>query len=188
MHDNENTAVEATKEIIKKFGGTLIELQNDGKRLINFSLKDEQFTIDPNRIFTGEGIVKTLKNNGEYSIEAVKETNKFAAKLKNLLKDVRLVIAVHNNSNENYSVKSYQAGGEYDTDAKLVNLEPQMDIDDFFFVTDDSFFRKLKAKIKMLLFRIISMRRTTVLYRFIAVKTKFLISMSKASKDIYGNK
>jgi hypothetical protein len=146
MHDNENTAVEATKETIKKYGGTLIELQNDGKRLINFSLKDERFTIDPNRIFTVEGIVKTLKNNGEYSTEAEKETNKFAGNLKNFLKNVRLVIAVHNNSNENYSVKSYETGGEYDTDAKLVNLEPEMDIDDFFFVTDDNLFRKLKTK------------------------------------------
>jgi hypothetical protein len=146
MHDNENTAVEATKEIIKKYGGTLIELQNDGKRLINFSLKDERFTIDPNRIFTGEGIVKTLKNNGEYSTEAEKETNRFAGNLKNFLKNAQLVIAVHNNSNENYSIKSYEASGEYDTDAKLVNLEPEMDVDDFFFVTDDNLFRKLKAK------------------------------------------
>jgi hypothetical protein len=146
MHDNENTAVEATKETIKEFGGTLIELRNDGKRLINFSLKDERFTIDPNRIFTSDGVVKTLKSNGEYSTQAEKETNKFAAKLKNLLKNVRLVIAVHNNSNENYSVKSYEAGGEYDTDVKLVNIKPEMDVDDFFFVTDNNLFRKLKAK------------------------------------------
>jgi hypothetical protein len=146
MHDNENTAVEATKETIKKYGGTLIELQNDGKRLINFSLKDERFTIDPNRIFTVEGIVKTLKNNGEYSTEAEKETNKFAGILKNFLKNARLVIAVHNNSNESYSIKSYENGGEYDSDAKLVNLEPEMDVDDFFFVTEDNIFRKLKAK------------------------------------------
>jgi hypothetical protein len=146
MHDNENTSVEATKETIKKFGGTLIELRNNGKRLINFSLKDEQFTVDPNRIFTREGIVKTLKNNGNYSIEAEKEIDKFAANLKNLLKNVRLVIAVHNNSNENYSVKNYETGGEYDVDAKLVNLVPDMDNDDFFFVTDDNVFRKLKLK------------------------------------------
>jgi hypothetical protein len=78
IHDNENTAVEAAKEIIEKYGGTLIELRNNGKRLINFSLKDEQFTFDPNRIFTKVGIRKTLKNNGGYTIEAERETNKFA--------------------------------------------------------------------------------------------------------------
>jgi len=146
MHDNENTAVEATNEIIKKYGGTLIELQNDGKRLIKFSVKDEQFTIDPNRIFTNDGIVKTLKNNGEYTIEAEKETNKFAAKLKDFLKNVRLVIAVHNNTDENYSIKSYEDGGEFEKDAKLVNIKSEMDVDDFFFVTDKNIFKILKEK------------------------------------------
>jgi hypothetical protein len=146
MHDNENTAVEATKEIIEKYGGALIELKNDGKRLIKFSLKDEQFTVDPNRIFTDEGIVKTLKNNGEYTIEAERETNKFAAKLKNSLKNVRLIIAVHNNTNENYSIKSYEKGGEYEKDAKIVNKEPKIDVDNFFFVTENGLFKYLKEK------------------------------------------
>ena len=146
MHDNENTAVEATNEIIKKYGGTLIELQNDGKRLIKFSVKDEQFTIDPNRIFTNDGIVKTLKNNGEYTIEAEKETNKFAAKLKDFLKNVRLVIAVHNNTDENYSIKSYEKDGEFEMDAKLVNINLETDVDDFFFVTDKNIFKFLKEK------------------------------------------
>lgn len=146
MHDNENTAAEAAKEIIEKYGGTLIELKNGGKRLIKFSLKDERFTIDPNRIFTEEGIKKTLKYNGEYATEAENETNKFAEKLKDLLKNYRLIIAVHNNTDENYSIKSYETGGEFEKDAKLVNIKSEMDIDDFFFVTDKNIFKILKEK------------------------------------------
>lgn len=146
LHDNENTAVEATREIIGKFGGTLIELQIDGKRLINFSLKNNRFTFDPNRIFTKKGIKATLKNNGEYSIEAEKETSKFAEKLKSYLKNTKLIIAVHNNTDENYSVESYEKGGEFETDAKLVNINSKTDVDDFFYVTENSFFKKLKGK------------------------------------------
>ncbi len=146
MHDNENTAVEAAKEIIKKFGGTIIELQNNGKRLINFSLKNKQFAFDPNRIFTKLGIEKTLKRNSEYTTEAEKETNKFAAKLKNILKNYRLIVAVHNNTDENYSIKSYKTGEEFGSDAKLININSETDVDDFFFVTENSFFKFLKEK------------------------------------------
>ena len=146
IHDNENTAVEAAKEIIEKYGGTLIELRNNGKRLINFSLKDEQFTFDPNRIFTKVGIRKTLKNNGGYTIEAERETNKFAERLKNFLKNFRLIIAVHNNTDENYSIKSYEKDGEFGMDAKLVNINLETDVDDFFFVTDKNIFKFLKEK------------------------------------------
>ncbi len=146
MHDNENTAAEAAKEVIKKFGGTLIELENDGKRLINFSLKNEQFTFDPNRIFTKVGIKKTLKYNGEYLTEAENETNKFAKMLKGVLKNFRLIIAVHNNTDENYSIKSYETGEEFGKDAKLVNINSDTDIDDFFFVTDKNIFKTLKEK------------------------------------------
>jgi hypothetical protein len=146
MHDDENTSVEATTEILKIYGGALLELQNDGKRLVNFPLKNQPFTFDPNRIFTETGVEKTLKNYGEYSTEAAKETNKFATNIKEFLKNFRMVIAVHNNTDEKYTIKSYEKDGEYGKDVKLVNINAANDIDDFFFVTDDNLFRKLKAK------------------------------------------
>jgi hypothetical protein len=146
MHDDENTSVEATKEILKKYGGTLLELQNEGKRLVNFPLKNQQFTFDPNRIFTETGVEKTLKNYGEYSIEAAKETNKFATNIKGFLKNFRMIIAVHNNTNEKYTIKSYEKDGEYGKDVKLVNINAANDIDDFFFVTEHGFFDFLKKK------------------------------------------
>ena len=146
MHDNENTAAEAAKEVIKKFGSTLVELRNDGKRLINFSLKNEQFSIDPNRIFTKVGIKKTLKYSGEYPTQAENETNKFATVLKGILKNFRLIIAVHNNTDEKYSIKSYEKGEELGKDAKLINTNLKTDVDDFFFVTDKNIFKFLKEK------------------------------------------
>jgi hypothetical protein len=146
MHDNENTAVEAAKEIIGKYGGTLVELQIEGERLINFSLEDKSFTFDPNRIFTEVGIDKTLKFKGAYTAKAKAETTKFAEKLKEYLKNVRLVIAVHNNTNENYSIESYQTGGEFESEVKLFNINSEMDVDDFFYVTENSFFKFLKQK------------------------------------------
>lgn len=147
MHDNENTAVEAAKRIVGKFGGTLLELQSEGERAIKFSLNETQFTFDPNRIFTQIGIKKTLDYYGENSPEAQKEVERFANKLaKNYLRKLKIMIAVHNNTDEDYSIKSYEKGGEFETDAKLVYINPDADADDFFYVTDKKFFNFLKGK------------------------------------------
>lgn len=146
LHDNENTAAEAAAKTIERFGGTFIELQIEGKRLIEFSSNDSEFTIDPNRIFTLHGIKKTLQLNGEYSFEAQKEIVKFAGKLKGFLKKAKLVVAVHNNTDENYSIKSYGESGELAADVKLVNVNAGKDADDFFYVTDGKFYKMLKAE------------------------------------------
>lgn len=146
MHDNENTAVEATEGILEKFGGTLIELQNDGERLIKFSLAENQFTFDPNRIFTPGGIKKTLQFNSADSFEAEGKTRKFAEKLESFLKNARLIIAVHNNTDENYSIASYAVGGEFEKDAKLSSVNAKTDVDDFFYVNESNFFKFLKGK------------------------------------------
>ncbi|MCY7347530.1 MAG: hypothetical protein LH614_15100 [Pyrinomonadaceae bacterium] len=147
MHDNENTAVEATKEIISKNGGTLIELQADGQRLIKFSLNKKQYTFDPNRIFTDIGIKKTLDNYGDYAPEAQKEVSNFANKLaKDYFQNSKLLVAVHNNTEGNYSIKSYEKGQEFGNDAKLVFINPNTDADDFFFVTEEKFYKLFSEK------------------------------------------
>jgi len=147
MHDNENTAVEATKEIIGKTGGTLIELQADGQRLIKFSLNKKPYTFDPNRIFTEIGIKKTLDNYGDYTPEAQKEVSNFANKLaKDYFQNSKLLVAVHNNTEGNYSIKSYEKGQEFGNDAKLVFINPNTDADDFFFVTEEKYYTLFSEK------------------------------------------
>ncbi len=146
MHDNENTAVEAAKDIIGRFGGTLVEMQHGGERLVKLSLKENQFTFDPNRIFTAVGIEKTLKSDTSQTNEMTGEAKKFAENLEKYLKAAKLIIAVHNNTDGNYSIESYTPGGEFENDAKLANINSKSDIDDFFFVTENGFYKTLKAK------------------------------------------
>jgi hypothetical protein len=66
--------------------------------------------------------------------------------LKGILKNFRLIIAVHNNTDEKYSIKSYEKGEDLGKDAKLVNTNLKTDVDDFFFVTDKNIFKFLKEK------------------------------------------
>lgn len=147
MHDDENTSVEAAKWVADKIGGTVIELKHSGNRLINFQLKNKSYKIDPNRIFTSVGINKTLKNYGGTSPEAEAEVDKFAKKLiADFLKQTDTIIALHNNTNNEYSAKSYEKGGDFEKDAAQVFINPANDIDDFFFVTEEKHFNKIKEK------------------------------------------
>lgn len=147
MHDDESTSVEAAKKFVEKTDGKIVELRHDGSRLIKFNLKNKQFSIDPNRIFTPLGIKKTLENYGDTSPEAERAVDEFAKNLiTKLLANSKEIIALHNNSENAYSVKSYEKGGEYEKDAAAVFVKEGNDIDDFFFVTEQKHFDALKAK------------------------------------------
>jgi hypothetical protein len=148
MHDDENTSVEAAKLFVVKHGGKIIELKHDGERRIKFKLKNKNFSIDPNRIFTMVGIVATLKENkGKTSPEVEKSVDVFAKTLiSKFLADSKIIIALHNNTDEDYSLKSYEKGGKYEKDAAQVFAKSENDIDDFFFVTEQKYFDVFKAK------------------------------------------
>ena len=142
-HENETTSSTATREILKKHGGTFIELKSNGQRFIEFSLNDKKYSIDPNRIFSTAGIEKTL-GGGDETKTAVGEVSNFVKLLfSGFLTDNKLIIAVHNNTNEGQlSVESYKNNSE----AASVFSNPNRDIDDFFYVTDEKYFNFLKGK------------------------------------------
>jgi hypothetical protein len=149
LHDNENTSVEATKAILnnKKFKGKLVELQHTGERLISFEYRGSKYQIDPNRMFTKIGIEKNLKNYGNYSDEARDTIFAFGQKIyRNFLRDSRLIVAMHNNRNEGYNVKSYLSGGEYQSDAAEVFYNPKWGTGEFFYVIDQAHFNFFKQK------------------------------------------
>ncbi len=141
-HENEETASQAMTEILKKHGGTFVELRSKGKRTINFMLGRKTFKFDPNRIFSTAGIEETL---GESRTKAAVETVSGFVKilLSKYLTDKNLLIAVHNNTDlGSISVETYKA----DKDATKVFQNPKRDPDDFFFVTEEKFFNALKKK------------------------------------------
>lgn len=148
MHDNENTAVEAAKTLVANFGGYLVELQAQGERLIAFTLDRRKYTFDPNRIFTQQGIKKTLERYSQYSLAADLEIQRFAKQLlKYVLTDSLVaVVAVHNNTDGNYSIESYLSGGRFAKDAQAVFAKPNLDPDDFFIVTQNSFFESFRSE------------------------------------------
>ena len=53
---------------------------------------------------------------------------------------------MHNNTDVNYSIKSYLPEGDEAQNTKEVYINDQMDPDDFIYTTEKSFYDKLKAK------------------------------------------
>lgn len=141
-HENENTASKATAEILKKYGGTFVELRSKGERNIQFMLGQKTYTFDPNRIFSTAGIENTLGENRTKA--AVKAVSDFVdILLAKYLTDKNLLVAVHNNTDgSRLSVETYKD----DKDATQVFQNPNRDVDDFFFVTEIKFFNALKKK------------------------------------------
>ena len=60
LHNNEKTSLNAAKQYLNKIGGRLINIENNGERLINFKYNGFNYIFDPNRIYSASGIDTTI--------------------------------------------------------------------------------------------------------------------------------
>lgn len=142
MHDNEGTAVQGAVPVLEMTGGTLIRVENFRQRVIKFRLNGVLYGFDPNRIYSRIGIGQTLRDNRNYSMKAVLEIEKFAGRLLALIPDTaKCVIALHNNTNDLFSIKSYIPGGIRQKDARAVFYNDMEDVDDIALTTDSLIYK-----------------------------------------------
>ncbi|MEO0559445.1 MAG: hypothetical protein AAF170_14815 [Bacteroidota bacterium] len=147
MHDNESTSVDAALEVMRERGGRLVELVHTGERNVTFRVDGADFVADPNRMFTDAGRRRTLADQSRDTPEARAALAAFAdAVLEIYAPGAPAVIALHNNTEDNYTASSYEPGGAYETDAAAVTVHPGSDPDDFFFVTDRGLYDALVAR------------------------------------------
>lgn len=147
LHENEETSVRAGLDLIRRRGGRLLTLRQHGQRLVSFELDGQDYSFDPNRVFTELGAAETLERYSRDDAEARQRVRRFA---EDLLADyglntVSMIITLHNNTDGEYSALSYQSGGPLSQDAARVQLAPRQDPDNFFFVTDAGWFDRLAA-------------------------------------------
>lgn len=148
MHDNENTSAVAGRILSGKYGGQYYELIHTGLRNIAIQQGEDTIWIDPNRIYTDEGIRLQLEKN---EIENDTILSELIATWRDTLLSIlqiqkrSLVIALHNNTNKAYSLESYLPEGEYELEADTVYQGYTRDLDDFYFVTDRKIFDRLSG-------------------------------------------
>ncbi len=152
-HEDETTAIRVATAAVKKHGGRLYWLKHGGGRNISFTFEGKKFAVDPNRIFTDIGAEDSIKDLSGYKEEdnlppgVVREVRVFAdAVLRHVFSNTGLVVGMHNNTNNNYSVASYLKGGKPAGEASQVSVAEGADLDDFFFTNKKSIFNTLKNK------------------------------------------
>ena len=147
LHDDEITSVDATKRILEEHGGVLIQIENNSQRNIRFKLGKYFYEIDPNAIFSLEGIKVSMEQLGRTSNKAVSEVEKLGQRITQLIpKGARCIIALHNNTPDFYSVSEYAPGNKRAVDSKKIYINDEQDADDFFLTTDNDLYEKLADK------------------------------------------
>ncbi len=138
LHENETTSVLAAKDYLSTKNGYLIAVKQSGNRNLTFTQKGMKFQFDPNRMFTKPGRISTLKLLNKKYLDAAEETvEEFSDKIISRIRNARLVVALHNNTNgKPLSANSY----------KNRYINPAMDADDFILTTEKSIYEQLKAK------------------------------------------
>ncbi|MBK8311438.1 MAG: hypothetical protein IPL04_11605 [Chitinophagaceae bacterium] len=144
VHANETSSFNAAKSVLEQTGGTLIKIENTNQRVIKFRLNGITYGFDPNRIYSRIGIEQTLRDNRRTSKQAILEIEKFAGMLLQLIPDsTKCIIALHNNTEEAYSVRSYLPDGNRKKDAKAVYNDSTQDVDDIAFTTDSLLYQRM---------------------------------------------
>lgn len=138
MHDNENTSASAGRIVCRRLGGEFVELHHTGKRPLSFAYDGDSVHLDPNRIYTDQGIWTQLKFNRKTdpALHRIIRTWRDSLLARLDIHDRTVVIALHNNTDDRYSFMSYQPGEEYEAEAAFLHPGKLRDIDDFYFVAD----------------------------------------------------
>lgn len=168
VHENEATSIEAVRRYDVNNAYRFIYLRHNGTRRIAFNIDGVVYSVDPNRIFSNNGIRETIQFDSLYHSKvsarnktgeppvytyhpmwnvnkAAKMTRRLAREILKSLKNARCIISLHNNTPDNYSILSYLPGGSEAANTKDVYINPLTDSDDFIYTTSNFLFRQLKA-------------------------------------------
>jgi hypothetical protein len=146
VHENEATSIAALNQFDVHNEYKFFWLNHNATRRIFYNHKAELFSVDPNRIFSHEGIVATLAYDTICNRKAEKMAKALAHEILKFVHDAKWIISLHNNTPENYSINSYLPGGDEAPNTKDVFISDSMDTDDFIYTTNQFLFDELKKK------------------------------------------
>ncbi|MDX2362226.1 MAG: hypothetical protein QNK23_15575 [Crocinitomicaceae bacterium] len=152
LHADEETSILAIKKLSLERKINYFYLNHEGTRRINFILHEPDFGIyyqpnnfDPNRIFTEKGRIATLAD-GEGETKSLEVQLSVFAKvllIKLRVDPSKTIIAMHNNTADEYSILSYLPEGDESQNTAEVFVNEDMDPDDFIYTTDKNVYDAL---------------------------------------------
>jgi hypothetical protein len=146
LHNNENAVAETARNFILSEGGSLLELLNDNRRNIDFTLFDKELSVDPNNIFTPKGRNQDLSVNKKTDMIISHQLNGFAQFIIGELPYEKVIVSVHSNDAGDYTINAFSKNGEHERDAWMMFRNPALDENDFFVTTDKDLYNQLKER------------------------------------------
>ncbi|MFK8037524.1 MAG: hypothetical protein AB8B74_04490 [Crocinitomicaceae bacterium] len=144
IHEDEETSIAVSKAFGQGHAINFGYLHHQQTRRVFYNVGNRQFSVDPNRIYTKKGRRKTIEPWRPFASKA----NHIAAKLANTILDLirpfKTIVTMHNNTDVEYSIKSYLPGGTEAKNTAEIHISDKWDHDDFIYTTSVDFFNHLK--------------------------------------------
>ena len=148
LHENEQTSIAAARAVLGRSNGRLIRLCSRGRRHVIFWDGLRPHGFDPNRIFSDAGLQQTLLQFASRTDAAFEAVRALRTQLLQLLAvgANAPVVALHNNRGRGYTVLAYGVGKRYAGDCAARFVGRPASPEDFFVVTQTSWFERLHAQ------------------------------------------
>jgi hypothetical protein len=145
VHEDEQTSIDAVEKYAEDRPLNFIRLAHLKSRNVSYQLNGKEYIVDPNRIFTAKGRKATLKKQSQFSYRAARAAKRLANSLLTHISHEKIIIAMHNNTDVNYTIKSYLPGGDEAENTADIHISEAWDADDFIYTTVPAYFTKFKA-------------------------------------------
>lgn len=146
IHEDEQTSIEAIRKFNKTKAVNFTFIQQNKTRRINFNIKQKNYSFDPNRIYTRKGRRKTIEPKQFLKFRPRVITKFIANHVIKIIKKYDVIVTLHNNTDVNYSIKSYLTGEDESENTAEVYVNETWDADDFVYTTEKTYFDYLKAE------------------------------------------
>ncbi|WP_165304978.1 hypothetical protein [Pedobacter sp. SYP-B3415] len=147
IHDDEDTGVKAAFDYIQTNGGSIVDCQYGSVRNFRFTFETDQYQVDPNAIYTKEGVKLGLQKYSDIisnrAMKLLMDAGEEILKAYNY-KDHDYFITLHNNADGGFGINSYLKGYDLESTADSVHVNFEMDSDDLIYVTDVRLFNYIK--------------------------------------------
>ena len=144
LHSNESAVIRTTMDFARSHDVFFLRLLNQEQQKISVNLLDTKLSIDPNTIFTTEGLKNNLKLYGGWNRDMAMQLQKFARVLVGEMRR-EVIVSVHAKDREQV-ISDFTEGGRYHRQAKDAYQNSQQDGQDFFITTEPELYKKLKEK------------------------------------------
>lgn len=146
IHEDEQTSIDVSKTFSEGHAINFAYLHHQLTRRVFYTVGKRKFSVDPNRIYTEKGRKKTIKPWWRLFLKDAKTPAKHLSnEILKLISPYKIIVTMHNNTDVNYSIKSYLPGESEAKNTAQVHISENWDADDFVYTTSTDFFNHLKA-------------------------------------------